>query len=194
MTDPSNPGIGGGTNPPVPSGSRPPIPRWVKVFGVVALVLAVFAAIALLTGHGPGRHMGGHGGRASTQPAREGIGAPAAADQADRTVEVTMLDTPAFQPSTINVITGETVTFEVHNDGNTVHEFTLGDAAMQQEHAQAMAHMPSGMAHEFPNSITLQPGETEQLTWRFGGSGPLEFACHRPGHYQAGMRGTISVA
>ncbi len=34
-------------------------PRWVKVFGIVALVLIVLAVLALLVGgggHGPGRH------------------------------------------------------------------------------------------------------------------------------------------
>jgi uncharacterized cupredoxin-like copper-binding protein len=65
---------------------------------------------------------------------------------------------------------------------------------MQQEHAEAMAHMPAGMAHDTPNSITLQPGETEQLTWRFGDTATLEYACHQPDHYQAGMRGEVTIA
>jgi hypothetical protein len=47
----------------------PGTPRWVKVFGVIAIVLALFVLFVLLTGvggpHGPGRHMspgdaGGH--------------------------------------------------------------------------------------------------------------------------------------
>lgn len=35
-------------------------PRWVKVFGVIALVLLVMLLVALLSGgkHGPGRHFG----------------------------------------------------------------------------------------------------------------------------------------
>jgi hypothetical protein len=40
-----------------PMANRPPYPgtpRWVKVFGIIALVLLV--VIMLLTGHGPGRH------------------------------------------------------------------------------------------------------------------------------------------
>jgi hypothetical protein len=32
------------------------MPRWVKVSGVVLLVLAVLMVFALLTGHGPGMH------------------------------------------------------------------------------------------------------------------------------------------
>jgi hypothetical protein len=42
-------------------------PRWVKVAGVIALVLVVLVLILLLAGgnHGPGRHQAarGHGGR-----------------------------------------------------------------------------------------------------------------------------------
>ncbi|MFF5233592.1 hypothetical protein [Dactylosporangium sp. NPDC000521] len=40
------------------------MPRWVKVASVVAILLVVLLLIALLTGHGPGRHMGGHGASA----------------------------------------------------------------------------------------------------------------------------------
>ncbi len=81
----------------------------------------------------------------------------------------------------------------VTNTGQAVHEFTLGDDAMQQEHAAAMAHMPAGMAHELPNSVTLQPGETKQLAWRFGEAATLEYACHQSDHYEAGMRGPITI-
>jgi uncharacterized cupredoxin-like copper-binding protein len=49
------------------------------------------------------------------------------------------------------------------------------------------------MAHDLPNSITLEPGETGQLTWRFGDAGTLEYACHEPGHFDAGMHGPIRV-
>ena len=44
------------------------MPRWVKVFGIIALVVVVLFLILLLTGgpgrHGPGRHTGGLGGHA----------------------------------------------------------------------------------------------------------------------------------
>ncbi|MBT2515483.1 hypothetical protein [Arthrobacter sp. ISL-30] len=33
-------------------------PRWVKVSGIILLVLAVVLVVMLLSGHGPGRHMG----------------------------------------------------------------------------------------------------------------------------------------
>jgi hypothetical protein len=45
-----------------PTGDQPPgTPRWVKVFGIVVLVLILLITIAFITGlggeHGPGRHL-----------------------------------------------------------------------------------------------------------------------------------------
>ncbi len=178
---------------------RPPypgIPRWVKVSGIIVIVLVLLVVIMLVTGvggsHGPGRHATSGGAGSDTPPA-SGVGEPADADEAALTIEVSTLDTMAFEPGRINVSAGETVTFVVTNTGQAVHEFTLGDAAMQQKHADMMGHMPAGMAHDQPNSIRLQPGETKQLTWRFGDAGTLEYGCHEPGHYQAGMRGQIAI-
>jgi uncharacterized cupredoxin-like copper-binding protein len=113
-----------------------------------------------------------------------------AADPADaaRTIEVEAFDM-AFTPERIEVEAGEVVTFVVTNTGQAVHEFTLGDAAMQEEHAHQMAD--DGHAHDEPNSISVDPGETKELTWRFGDGGTVEYACHEPGHYQAGMYGEI---
>lgn len=188
----------------------PGAPRWVKVSGIITAIVAVLFVITgithmtgiaggLMAGmQGRGMHMpsGGAGGLTSSSSGHAntgGVGGPAAAAQAARTVKITTLDTMAFEPNRITVSAGETVTFVVTNSGQAVHEFTLGDAAMQQQHAQEMAQMDDGMAHNKPNSIRLQPGETKQLTWRFGDSGTLEYACHEPGHYQAGMRGQITM-
>jgi uncharacterized cupredoxin-like copper-binding protein len=171
---------------------RPRMPRWVKVFVAIGIVLAALLLLMLTgvlgEGHSPRRHFGG-----GAQKASNDLGARADAGAATRTVEVTALDTLVFEPATIRVGAGETVTFVVTNLGKSVHEFTLGDAAMQREHAQAMAHIPAGMGHEFPNAITLRPGETKRLTWRFPDTGTLEYACHVAGHYEGGMRGRITV-
>jgi hypothetical protein len=43
-------------------GRREGTPRWVKIFGIVAAVIAVLFAVSLLVGgggHGPGRHIPG---------------------------------------------------------------------------------------------------------------------------------------
>ncbi len=126
------------------------------------------------------------------EAANEGMGEPADASEATRTISVDAFDM-AFDPETISVEPGEVVTFEVTNTGEAIHEFFLGDSAMQQEHAAEMADMGSGMAHDEPYSIRLDPGQTKELTWRFADGGEVEFACHEPGHYQAGMHGQVSV-
>ncbi|GAA3933923.1 hypothetical protein [Actinoplanes auranticolor] len=40
------------------------MPRWVKVFAVVGIALAVLVLVALVTGHDPGRHTGAGAGLA----------------------------------------------------------------------------------------------------------------------------------
>ncbi|MBA3850895.1 MAG: hypothetical protein H0X59_00810 [Chloroflexi bacterium] len=178
----------------------PGTPRWVIALAIAAIfVVVLVVAVTLIAGgeHGPGRHAASTD--AGGQPAADGsviadgVGRPVDAGMAARSVAINTLDTMTFEPGAIDVSAGEIVTFNVTNPGQAVHDFTLGDAAMQEEHAAAMAHMPDGTAHELPNSITLQPGETKQLTWRFGDT-TVEYGCHEPGHYEAGMRGRITVA
>ena len=173
-------------------------PRWVKaamVFGFLALLFVVLSVTGVLPGglggHGPGRHSGDTSPSTGPQLTSR-IGGPVDPGEAARSVQVTTSDTMIFEPSEVRVKAGEAVTFVVTNAGQAIHEFTLGNAAMQQEHAEAMAHMPDGMAHDNANSITVQPGETQELTWRFGDT-PLEYACHQPGHLESGMQGRITI-
>ena len=35
--------------------------------------------------------------------------------------------------------------------------------------------------------------QSKSLTYTFDGSGPYAYACHADGHYEAGMRGTITI-
>lgn len=49
------------------------------------------------------------------------------------------------------------------------------------------------MMHDDPNTLSLEPGETGELTWRFTGSGEVLYGCHQPGHYAGGMVGSIDV-
>ena len=57
--------------------TRPGTPRWVKVFGIIALLLLVLVVVMLVAGggnHGPGRHSGSDG---------NGQAAPSGADESD---------------------------------------------------------------------------------------------------------------
>lgn len=51
--------------------------------------------------------------------------------------------------------------------------------------------MPMG---DDADGIGLPAGATKTLTYTFGQPGTLLYGCHVSGHYQAGMKGTITVA
>lgn len=122
------------------------------------------------------------------------FGQPADAADADRTVAIEARDI-AFEPTSVEVAVGEIITFVVTNTGAAVHEFTVGDSHMQDEHEEEMAGMDEGMMMaDEPNAIAIAPGETKELTWHFTEAGEILYGCHQPGHYAAGMFGTITVA
>lgn len=83
--------------------------------------------------------------------------------------------------------------FIVTNAGTQKHEFAIGDAEEHRQHAELMKEMLN-MKHDEGNAVTLEPGETKELIWRFGKPGNVEIACHIPGHYEAGMHGIVTVA
>lgn len=110
-----------------------------------------------------------------------------------RIIEIAALDTPAYEPTTIEVAEGETITFVVTNPGDVDHEFVVGD-----EQAQRMAEeeMTEGMHGHTATmaALTIAPGETEEATVTFEEVGTLRYACHIEGHYRGGMVGTIEVS
>ncbi|HYE34566.1 cupredoxin family protein [Methylocaldum sp.] len=126
----------------------------------------------------------GHGTSAAGQ-----TGKP---DEVTRTVEIKTLDSMKYEPSSFTVNRGETVRLVVFNPGRLTHEAVIGTAAEQQTHAAEMITNP-GMAHDGPSYVTVEPGETKELVWRFDQSGQFEIGCHIPGHYPTGMVAEITV-
>jgi hypothetical protein len=55
----------------------PGTPRWVKVFGIIALVLVLLVVIIMFTGvggeHGPGRHISSGGAGGHRPPIEHGV-------------------------------------------------------------------------------------------------------------------------
>jgi uncharacterized cupredoxin-like copper-binding protein len=123
------------------------------------------------------------------------FGEPADAADADRVIEVTALDSLQFDPTTITIEAGETVTFRVTNGGALPHDFTLGDQAMQEEHEAEMAEMAGSemMMHNEPNVFSLESGETKEMTWHITEPGEILIGCHQPGHYAAGMKASVMI-
>ena len=119
------------------------------------------------------------------------FGEPGDPSAADRIVMVRALDGPRFDPASIEVQAGETVTFDVTNDGLISHEFVLGDAATQDQHEGEMGSGRS-MSDE-PNAVAVEPSQRGSLTWTFTEPGTFLYACHVDDHYAGGMIGTIMV-
>jgi uncharacterized cupredoxin-like copper-binding protein len=122
------------------------------------------------------------------------FGDPMDAGMATRVIEVDANDDFTFSPGSVGVKRGETVMFRVTNSGVIPHDFVLGDEEMQVEHEAEMAEMSGDMAmHDEPNAFALEPGETKEMTWHMTTTGDVLFGCHQPGHFAAGMKGTVSV-
>lgn len=132
-----------------------------------------------------GNHAGGHDDEAA-------IGVPGVAAKADRTVTIVMSDDFRFTPSQLTVKRGETVRLLLENKGQLKHELTLGTQQELLEHLELMKKFPN-MEHDEPGSITLEPGEKGEIVWQFTEPGEVDFGCLIPGHYEAGMKGTIQV-
>lgn len=167
---------------------------------MLVLAAALFSLVTGMAG-ASGSHGSGHGQGSDGDDSDGGgyaYGSPADPSEADRTVQVDAQDQMRFSPGSLEVESGETVRFVVENVGSVQHSFTLATPAGQDAHEKEM----QGMAQEKladhmkqdSNGIVVQPGETKTLTWTFDEGGPVEFACHIPGHYTAGMKGRINVS
>lgn len=108
------------------------------------------------------------------------------------TVEVTMRDDNTYEPREIEVERGRAVRFVVVNAGKLRHEFLIGNVAQHQEHETQMAegekHGGQHGEEELPG-LGVAPGDKQDFTYTFPAGRELIFACHEPGHFEAGMRG-----
>lgn len=119
-------------------------------------------------------------------------GIAAKAGAVKRTIEVTMDDHMRFTPDVIDVREGERVRLRIHNAGEIMHEWVLGSHDELMAHAQMMKRFP-GMEHDEPYMAHVAPGRTVDILWTFNRTGKFEFACLLPGHYDAGMKGSLQV-
>jgi plastocyanin len=134
------------------------------------------------SGPGPmgGSMMGGFrpaAGQAGPGQAGFLAGTPAA----PRLVSIVAGPGETFSPSEVDIAPGETVTFAVTAVGPTPHEFKVGPAAVVAADGDTPEIADIGMM------------QTKSLTYTFDGPGPFAYACHEPGHFEAGMRGTITL-
>lgn len=135
-----------------------------------------------------GNHGGGHDHGAEVAVP----GQPGEAAHVSRTITIAMDDTLRYTPSSIRVRPGETVHFVVRNLGQIKHEMSLGTEQSLREHLEVMRKFPD-MEHAEPSQVTVAPGGTGEIVWRFTRAGTVHFGCLMPGHYEAGMQGKVRV-
>ena len=132
--------------------------------------------------HAPGHFENGMFGFVNVVPTAPWIGTAAH----PRMVVIRMDDHLEFVPSEVAVTPGETILFVLPNVGSTLtHEFQVGPAdrvALDQADGQIVVEADK-----------IEPLHVDYLTYTFGGVGPYAFACHEPGHYEAGMKGIIDL-
>jgi uncharacterized cupredoxin-like copper-binding protein len=97
-----------------------------------------------------------------------------------------------FEPARIEVRKGEQIRFVLENSGDENHEFVLATIKENQKHGELMKKFPD-MEHDDPNAKRVMTSGNGELLWKFSKRGEFEFACLIPGHYEAGMRGTVIV-
>lgn len=162
------------------------------VAGVVVLAIAAFAPPPATgtaddgwsRGMGPGGPVmgAGPGALGDQAPGPGASGFVAGTATSPRVVRILATPQLRFIPDAVAVKQGETVTFQVTAMGPVPHEFMVGPAA------DVAADKPGT-----PEISDLGMMGTRSLTYTFSGPGPYAYACHEPGHYEAGMTGTIAI-
>lgn len=168
----------------------------VRMLMLAALALTPIAVFAhddehqgMTPGATHGKAEGGHSGDGGDE---QGVGKTGDRKKVLRTIRVLMSDNMKFTPATVSVKRGETIKFVVRNAGRIKHEMVIGTMAELKEHAELMRKMP-GMEHDDTNQVALDPGQSGEFVWQFTKAGTVDFACLQPGHFEAGMVGTVSV-
>lgn len=132
-------------------------------------------------------HHGAHGHHMESIAGR-----PGKESEVERTIEISATDAMRLVHEPLKIKDGETVKFVITNKGNIVHEFSIATKDEHREHGKMMMKNPN--MHHGPGgpSVTIKPGKTEELIWRFEEAWQVEVACNMPGHYEAGMHSPVT--
>jgi plastocyanin len=105
-------------------------------------------------------------------------------------VTVTLdIDHSHFETTPIRVRPHTDVRFVVRNHDPIGHELIVGgpDVQLRHENGHEATHPP------VPGEVSVPADGRASTTYSFPVPGPVEYACHLPGHYQYGMHGFIQV-
>jgi uncharacterized cupredoxin-like copper-binding protein len=106
----------------------------------------------------------------------------------------------SYDPSTVDLVPGETVLFHIVNAGLDIHEVVIGDAATQDAWEVAEAAVagappgPTPMVSVAPERaglrVVVTSGQRVDIGWTVPAatSSALVVGCHIPRHWARGMR------
>jgi uncharacterized cupredoxin-like copper-binding protein len=154
----------------------------------LALLIAAILASGAALAHGTQTHDDGP----NLEMVEKAFGRTGDPKKVTRTIRIGAHDTMRYSPSKITVRQGETIRFVVANHGKVFHETVLGTMEELKEHAEWMKKHPT-MEHDAPYMVHLPPGKKGEMVWQFTKAGEFHFACLIPGHFEAGMKGSIRV-
>ncbi|GGL07119.1 cupredoxin domain-containing protein [Deinococcus radiotolerans] len=116
-----------------------------------------------------------------------------------------------FMPMNLSLKAGQKVTITLKNTGKADHEFQLyakprtlprgenaWDAYMEKNSIwlasrdTALKIAGKAVTGKFIE-VALKPGQSATLSFTPAHAGTFEMACHEPGHYEGGMKGTVTV-
>ncbi len=84
-----------------------------------------------------------------------------------------------------------TSTTSLPDSSPTTGAAPAGAGAPTAELVNARVRHHPGMG--LPNMVSVEPGQTAELTFSFAAPGDLLIGCHEAGHYEAGMRARLIV-
>jgi uncharacterized cupredoxin-like copper-binding protein len=88
-----------------------------------------------------------------------------------------------FDSSATTFTAGQPIRFTVTNSGSVEHEWGVMPPG-EMDHSKALVSIPS---------TELKAAATVSRQFTFQNKGTYEFACHLPGHYEAGMKLAVTV-
>ncbi len=113
---------------------------------------------------------------------------------ASRTQQVQITETDYhIASSTTKFTSGEHYQFVIENNGQVAHEFMIMPSSSDMTSGMPMNSMDKQALAHVEN---ITPGQTVTLDYTFASSATRlhpQLACYYPGHYQAGMKLSISV-
>ena len=121
-----------------------------------------------------------------------------------RKIEIQMKDF-AFAPTVLTLEAGQKITLLLRNPDTVEHEFMAGrepmrDGGYKQDLLAFFEIAPTPTAdHAMGHgteavSVRVQPGGTATISFVVPGAfGRYEFGCFLPGHYEAGMKGALTI-